>query len=284
MLTGSINTNVAAQLAVEVLDSVNSSLQATEKQISTGYRVSDATDDGAAYAVAQRVRSDIGALTTANQQLGNTTGLLQTTLAGLNNVSNALNSARGVLVDLTNIGVQGAERTQYEQQYNSLVASVKAYFQDASYNGATLVGDLTGSSGTFGSLSVVRNEVGNTYTVASFSGSAVYTSVAFTSTQLTSSTTVAGLITATGTFLNQINDLGTALNTYGSASNYLSSQISYNSDKIDSLNTGLGALVDADLTKESAMLQALQTQQQLATQSLTIANQSPQAILKLFTG
>src|SRR5271168_4305580 len=103
-LLNSINTNIGATVALESLNSTTSQLQSTEKQISTGYQVADATDNGAAYAVAQRVRSDIGALTTANQQLGNSTGLLSTTLAGLNNVSNALNSARSVLVDLSNVG------------------------------------------------------------------------------------------------------------------------------------------------------------------------------------
>ncbi len=253
MLSGSINTNLSAQLAVEVLGATNSALQGAENHISTGDRMADATDDGAASAVAHT------------------------------EAMNAPSSARGVLVDRTGIGVQGSQRTQYEQQYNSLVASVKAHFQDASYTGSTLLADLTGGSGTSGNVSVIRNEVGDTYGVNSYSGSEVYTSVAFTGTELASSTAVAGLITASGTFLNQIDRPGTALNTYDPASNYLSNQVvTYNNTKIDALNTGLGALVDADLTKESARLQALQTQQQLTTQSLSTANQAPQSLLKLF--
>ena len=50
----------------------------------------------------------------------------------------------------------------------------------------------------------------------------------------------------------------------------------------DSLTSGIGSLVDADLEEASARLQALQVQQQLATQSLSIANQAPQNILSLF--
>jgi flagellin len=68
----------------------------------------------------------------------------------------------------------------------------------------------------------------------------------------------------------------------GSETNYVNNQVSYNSDKIDALNTGLGSLVDADLAKESARLQSLQIRQQLGTQSLSIANQSPAALLSLF--
>jgi len=282
MPVNSIITNSSALLAVEALDGINASLQTTQNEISTGYRVSNATDDGAAYAVAQSVRSDVGALTSVNQQLGGASGLLGTTLTGLNSISSTLSSARDVLISLADVSVQGNERTQYEEQYNQLMISIRANIQDTSYNGATLIGDVTGSTGSFSSLSVVRNEVGNSYTVSSFSGSALYGSVAFTSTQLGSSTTVASLISATGTFVNASNSVGTALNQYGSASDYLSNQMTFNSDKIDSLNDGLGALVDADMTQESAQLQALQVQQQLATQALSIANQAPQALLKLF--
>jgi flagellin len=84
MSLNSVNTNSLAAIALESLNATNSQLAATQKQISTGYRVADATDDGAAYAVAQRVRSDVSALTSANQQLGNVQGLLTTTLSGLN--------------------------------------------------------------------------------------------------------------------------------------------------------------------------------------------------------
>ena len=73
-----------------------------------------------------------------------------------------------------------------------------------------------------------------------------------------------------------------ALNTVGSEVNYVSNQITYNGDKIDALNTGLGSLVDADLAKESAQLQALQIRQQLGTQALSLANQAPQTLLSLF--
>jgi flagellin len=280
----SVNTNVGAMIALDALNSTNSQLNSVQKQISTGYRVSDATDDGAAYAVAQSVRSSVGALATANQQLGSTQGLLSTTSAALNDTSNLMASMRDVLVALSNGATQGNERTQYESQYNSLLANVKSFMQDADYNGQTLIGNITGSSGTFGNIAVVRNEVGSTYGIATFSGSAMYGSLGFTSTQLNGASTVAALITATGTFINQSNSVSSALNTYGSATNFVSNQLSYNNDKINSLNAGLGSLVDANLAQESALLQALQIKQQLATQSLTLADQTPQILLSLVKG
>ena len=93
---------------------------------------------------------------------------------------------------------------------------------------------------------------------------------------------VAALLTAGGMFIQQMNAVGTALNTVGSEVNYVNNQINFNNNKIDALNAGLGSLVDADLAKESAQLQALQIRQQLGTQALSLANQAPQTLLSLF--
>jgi flagellin len=284
MALESIITNVDANIALQSLTNTQTQLAATEKQISTGYAVADATDNGAAYAIAQRVRSDVGALTSANQQLGNVQGLLNVTTSALNDVSNLMNSARDVLVKLADGNTQGTQRTQYIQQYTSLLANIKSDIENADYNGKTLIGNITGSVGTMGAVDVVTNEVGNTYNIATWSGSKLYTSINFTSTQLNSATQVAALISAGSgaTYINQLNALGTALNTYGAATNYVTNQINYNTDKITALNDGLGALVDANLAQESARLQSLQIQQQLGTQALSIANQAPSSLLALF--
>ena len=83
----------------------------------------------------------------------------------------------------------------------------------------------------------------------------------------------------------QVQDaISNAMTKYGDASKYVDNQITYNKNKLDAMETGLGALVDADLAKESAKLQSLQIRQQLGTQALGIANQSPQQLLSLFKG
>ncbi len=282
MALNSVNSNLAATVALASLNSTATQLEKTQKAISTGYRVADAKDDGAAFAVAERVRSDVSALTSANQQLGNVKGLLSTTLSGLSDVSKTLDQARAVLVKLADGNTLGDQRTQYVAQYTTLLENVKSYLQDAGYNGKSLIGDISGSNGAFGSVGVVRNEIGATYSIATFGGSAFFASLNFTSTQLQGAATVQALITAAGTFVNNLSSLGTQLNKYGAASNYVDNQISYNSNKIDSLNNGLGSLIDADLAKESAKLQSLQIRQQLGTQALSIANQAPQSLLSLF--
>jgi flagellin len=278
-------------VALDALDATNSQLNSVQKQISTGYRVADAVDDGAAYAVAQSVRSSVGALTTANQQLGSAQGLLSTTSSALNDVSNIMSSMRDVLVNLASSAITGNERSQYESQYASLTANVKSFVQDSIYNGQSLIGNINNSAGAlpaaYGGISVVRNEVGTAYTVGAFDASTAYHAISFGgvgSTTLASATQVAALITAGGTFITQANSVSTEMNTYGAATNFINNQVSYNSDKINSLNAGLGSLVDANLAQESALLQALQIKQQLATQSLTLADQTPQILLSLVKG
>ena len=282
MTLNSVNTNVGAMIALQSLNITNNQLAGVQKRVSTGYRVADATDDGAAYAIAQNVRSTVGALTSANQQLGGVQGLLSTTQSGLNNISKTMASMRDVLVKLSDSNVAGTDRTNYQQQYKSMLANVKTFVQDASYNGKTLIGNLTSSTGTFSRVAVARNESGSSYGIATFGGSALYGSINFTTTQMNGASTIAALITATGTFLNHQNSVGKALNTVGSETNYVTNQISYNSDKVSALNTGLGSLVDANLAQESAQLQSLQIRQQLGTQALSLANQAPQSLLSLF--
>lgn len=281
MSLNSVNTNNSAMIALQSLNRTATQLGVVQKQISTGYRVADATDDGAAYAVAQRVRSDVSALTSANQQLGNVKGLISTTISGLNNISNTMINMKALLVKLADGNTSGDARTQDTASYQQMLYSVKTAVQDAHYNGKTLIGNIGGTAG-FASVAVVRNELGATYGIATFGGSAFYGSISFTTTQMAVASTMASMITAGGVFTKMFDKIGTELNSYGAASNYVDTQQTQNTSKIDSLNSGLGSLIDADLAKESAQLQALQIRQQLGTQSLSIANQAPQTLLSLF--
>jgi flagellin len=302
MPLNSVNTNIAAQVALQAYDATTSALQVTRKQISTGYRFSDATDDGAAFAIAQRLRGNVSALTAVNQQLGNAKGLVGTALSGLTAITNSLGSAKSLLVAIGDASVSQGQRDQYVASYKALVRRVADTTDGATYNGQSLLGSTagavagsstqvlyndTGASGTVsaedtsGLANTLASFIGSTFTrtaagVDSFgpiSAGADQTSAA---TALASTTGATAFVTAQAGVLDQLNQAGTD-------SNYLDATISANSRQIDSLNAGLGALVDADLGKESATLQALQIRQQLTTQSLSLANQSPTALLRLFS-
>ncbi|WP_458093523.1 flagellin [Roseomonas sp. WA12] len=275
MALNSVNTNMGAAVALQSLNRTNDALTATQKRISTGYRVADAKDDGAAFAVAQAVRSDIAGLTSANEQIGGVKGVLDTTLSGLTKVSETMSEIKGVLVKLADGTLSDSQRTQYQAQYSSLQTQVENYISDATYNGRTLLSTSTGAGG--GNIATVRNESGTTYTLAAVDGASLTVADA-----PTDAASAASALASTGDFTSKMATINTALNTFGSNNKYLEGQVSYNKEKMDSLETGLGALVDADLAKESAKLQALQIKQQLGTQSLGIANQAPQSLLSLF--
>jgi flagellin len=280
MALESVNTNLGAMVALKSLESTQSQLAATQKQISTGYRVADSSDDGAAYAIAQTIRSTVGSLTSANQQLGSVQGLLQTTQSGLNDISNTMASMRDVLVKLSDNSLTSTQSANYQAQYASLLANVKSFISDATYNGKSLIGNI--GSGTNSSVAIPIDESGSTYGIASIDGSALYHAVSISAATLGSPASVLAELTATGGFITQQNNVGTYLNTIGSSINYVNNQTTYNNDKVDALNSGLGSMVDADLAKESALLTALQIRQQLGTQALSLANQAPQSLLSLF--
>lgn len=301
MPLNSVITNVGAQVALQSLNLTTTQLQATQKKISTGFRVADATDDGAAFAVAQRVRSDVAALTTANQQLGNAKGLVGTALSSLTAISNSLNEAKSLLVQIGDASISQTQRDQYVASYKSLVVRVANTVDGSTYNGQTLLGTTAGAvAGT--STTVVSNEVGLTAslsgedvsglanTLATLIGSTfsrtaagvdTFGTIASGADQTSASTALTSTSGATAFSTVSVN-ISNQLNQAGADSKFLDATIAFNSAKLDSLNAGLGALVDTDLSKESANLQALQIRQQLGTQALSLANQAPQALLSLF--
>jgi flagellin len=373
MAINSVNTNIGAMVALQSLTRTNEEMQAVQKRISTGFRVADAKDDGAAFAVAQRVRGDVAGLTTANEQLGSAKGLLNTTLGALGEVSKAMQDIRKVLTNLSSDTISDSDRASYTQDFENLVNQMNRALGDASYNGRTLLGSQDANQSTSSAAetkSVVRNETGSTLDITGVDATALTFDTrvatrgrdvsgtftqpdAFALTATMSSATaramlgngdqsggvgtpLAGVVAAkndgvvfggattvnvTGpgqvpvldgngnptfdgngapitepgtittavpvdstikTFATVEAAVNSALAKFGADARAIDSGISTNRAKIDALDAGLGALVDADLAKESARLQALQIRQQLGTQSLSIANQAPQALLSLF--
>ena len=182
----------------------------------------------------------------------------------------------------------------------------------STYNGKSLLG-TTGAGTAAGDVKVVATETGTQATItnednrdlaknlwaliggtftAGTPASAGPPAVAATPNTFTDPASITAVQTAAVTALTDTTATGgitglqkgvaSQLNQASADSNLLDATISFNSSKVDSLNAGLGALIDADLSKESANLQALQIRQQLGTQALSLANQSPQSLLSLF--
>jgi flagellin len=274
MNLNSVNTNIGAMTALQSLNRTNDALAAVQKRVSTGFRVADAKDDGGAFAVAQSVRGDVAGLTAANEQLGGLKGIIDVTLTSLGQVSKTMVEVRTVLTRLADGTINDEQRDQYEQQYDQLRTQIERFIDDATYNERTLLSTDVAAGG--GDIVTIRNEQGTTLTLAAFDGATDFV-VDAAPVDATAAQTA---ITGNWTDINKaIND---ALNRLGSDSRYVDSQIGYNRDKLDAIEGGLGALIDADIAKEAARLQALQIRQQLGTQTLSITNQAPQALISLF--
>jgi flagellin len=276
MSMNSVNTNLGSMVALQSLNKTSDQLSVVQKRISTGFRVADAKDDGGAFAVAQSVRADVSGLTAANEQLGGTKGVLETTFAALGKVSESMVKVRETLTRLADGTINDSQRAQYEAQYTALRTQIGNFISDATYNGRTLLTTDTAAGG--GDITAVRNEAGGTFTVAAIDGAGTLQVATAPADAAAAQTALA----SGGDFETVESAVADALNQFGSDSNYIDSQIRYNKDKVDAMEGGLGALVDADLAKESAKLQSLQIRQQLGTQAMSIANQSPQTLLSLF--
>ena len=297
-MVGSVNTNLGAQIALQNLNVTGSDLASVQKQISTGLKVSDALDNGAVFAIAQGLRSDVSAISAVNGQLGAAKGLLQVAMAAATGVQNTFLDIRSVLTQLADQNVTGNARAQLNAQYLTLFNAMQSYVFGADYNGSNLLIDKSGSfSGyvnapqPFGfnarapfvghnhagqNVAVIQDISANQFTLhgADF----VYIK---DNLQSVADATQAQTV-LTSNFVAAQDYLGTVLNQLGADSHFIDSQITLNNAISDATVNGIGALVDADLAKQSAKLQSLQIKQQLGTQSLGIANQAQQSLLSLF--
>jgi flagellin len=277
MPLNSVNTNIGAMVALQSLNRTSDELSATQKRISTGYRVADAKDDGAAFAVAERVRGEIAATASANEQLGGVKGLLDVTQASLNIVSETLEKLKTIVVKLADGTITSDQQEQYQTQAKELTNNIKAFIEDASYNGKNILDESVSPLAN----TVVRNGAGVAYSFDGYSAlTNIYNKISTADTWTAGS--AAAALGTSGDLTAAISNTLTQLNNFGSYSNYIDSQITYNKAKMDAQEGGLSARVDADLAKESARLQSLQIRQQLGTQALGIANQAPQTLLSLF--
>lgn len=272
MAMNSVNTNLGSMVALQSLNRTTEQLSVVQKRVSTGLRVSDAKDDGGAFAVTQAVRSDVAGLTAANEQLGGTKGVLDTTFAALGKISESMVKVRETLTRMADGTLNSEQFDQYSAQYTALRTQIQNFVSDATYNGRTLLDTADGN------IVTTRNESGDTFTVTAIDGATDLVVAAAPATVTAAQTALA----AGGDFETVESAIADALNQFGSDSNYIDAQVRYNKDKVDAMEGGLGALIDADLAKESAKLQSLQIRQQLGTQALSISNQAPQTLLSLF--
>ena len=272
MSLNSINTNVGAQIALQTLNSTNSQLQNTQNQVSTGLRIAGAKDDGALYAIAQAQRSQVTSLQAVTDSLNRASSVLDVAVTAGQTISDLLNQLKAKALEATDTSLSTSDRTAISSDFKSLVSEVKTTIANASFDGGNLI------KSTAVALNALAGPSGKqTITLAAQAISfGVSTGITFTAgSALTTATIASNLVSALNTSITNINSKVASL---GTESNQVTGSLTFVSNLSDSLTSGIGNLVDADVAQESATLQALQTKQQLGIQALS------SNLLSLFRG
>ena len=269
----SVNTNAGAFVALQSLSSTNRSLEVTQNRINTGLAVSGAKDNSAVFAIAQNLRSDLGGLNAIRQSLDRAGSALDVGIAAAETISDLLNEAKEKALAASDTSFDAASRTALQNDFQAIINQIDDVVTQAEFNGTNIV--ISAATGAISAI--VSDDATQTISVNGAN---------LTSSGLGVTTTTFGAASNAATALGEVETALTSVNstlaTFGSAARQIELQGNFADRLSDTIETGIGNLVDADLARESANLQALQVKQQLGLQALAIANQSPGAILSLF--
>jgi flagellin len=303
----SIITNNAAMAALQTLRGINSNLTTTQKHVSTGLRISTASDNAAYWSIATTMKSDNGAMGAISDALGLGAAKVDTASTAMDSAISIVESIKAKLVTAEEGSVNKSdvqdEITQLQQQLSSVAqsasfsgqnwviassgasASVVSSFIRSATGGVSVqstsytFSDQATGNVLFGSdsVGVITTSSGILGTVTSF-GSSSFSVYSLDITNMTSG----GIDTALTMVEGALKAMTAAGSQLGSLTARIDLQTTFVSSLSDAISSGVGKLVDANMEQESSKLSALQTQQQLAVQSLSIANSSSQSILSLF--
>jgi flagellin len=276
-MTNSVNTNPGAMIALQNLNKANMELREVQNRINTGLEVASAKDNGGIYAIAQRMRAQVGGYGVVQQSLDRGEATLDVALAGGEAISDLLIEMKEKALAAADASLDTASRSALNEDYTALRDQITTIVENAEFNGLNL---MDGSTAAF--VALANQDGSNTITVSSENMSLSGSIVTITSTSSFATATQAdNIASAIGTSLDNVNQ---ALARLGTSSKALEIHSTFVTKLSDALENGIGNLVDADLAKESARLQSLQVKQQLGIQALSIANSAPQSVLSFFRG
>ncbi len=274
-MTTSVHTNTSALIALQNLNKTNDQLADVQGRVNTGLKVQGAKDNASVWAIAQGQRADVGALGAVKMSLDRATSITDVALAAGETVSDLLNQLKEKVVAAKDASLDTAARNALNADYKAIVKSIRDAISNAEFDGANIL------DGSVASIRFIANADADSFITLQAKnlslGGAILEVAATSSINTLTNATAA--LTALQDSITQVN---AALGEIGSQAKQIEQHNTFVSKLMDSLETGIGNLVDADLARESARLQALQVQQQLGAQALSIANQAPQIILSLF--
>ena len=275
MALNSVNTNTGALIALQNLNTTNAELNTVQARINTGKRVATAKDNGAIWAIAQTQRGTSNALNAVKDSLQRGQSTIDVAIAAGESVSDLLVQMKEKALAASDTTLDTASRTALSEDFKALRDQIAKAVTNADFNGSNMI---KASGATVTALANADGTSKITVAAQSLALGGANVTVAATAS-LSTATIAAAMVTTVST---SITNVGAALAKLGTGSRSLESHLTFVGKLQDSLDAGVGNLVDADLAKESARLQALQTKQQLGVQALAIANTSSSVLLGLF--
>ncbi|WP_168074986.1 flagellin [Caulobacter sp. SSI4214] len=274
MSLNSINTNTGAMIALQNLNATAAQLAQTQSIISTGKKIASAKDNGAIWAMATTQQANADSLNSVKDSLQRGQSTIDVALAAGDTITNLLSQMKDKALAASDTSLNTASFNALKSDFESLRDQITKAATNAKFNGVSVV------DGTTSKLTFLANSDGSGFTVDA-------KTLSLAGLGLSASTTMTDAASAKAMITTISNALQTATNklaSLGTSSTGLDTHLTFVGKLQDSLDAGVGNLVDADMATESAKLQSLQTKQQLGVQALSIANQSSSSILSLFRG
>jgi len=273
----SVNTNTSAMAALQNLAATQRDLATTQSRINTGLKVASAKDNGAIWAIAQNQRATSQSLDAVKDSLQRGASTVDVALSAGESISDLLLQMKSKALAASDKTLDANSRTALNEDFKSLRDQIQKAVDNAEFNGANM---LKNAGDTVEALANADGTAHITVGAQDLSlGGAGALSTITVGAQIDTLTNATNMI---ATVNAAITNVSTALSKLGTGSKALSSHLDFVGKLQDTIDAGVGNLVDADLAKESAKLQALQTKQQLGIQALSIANQSSSILLGLF--
>jgi flagellin len=274
-MPNSINTNSGAMIALQNLNQTNSELNSVQNRINTGKKVASAKDNGATWAIAQNQRGNSNALNSVRDSLQRAQSTVEVAIAGGETVSDLLLQMKEKALAASDTSLDAPSRTALSEDFKALRDQIAKAVTNADFNGANMI-----KSGGNAIAALANADGSSKISIAAQSMALGGGNVTILATASLNTASVASTMIATVT--TSITNVSTALAKLGTGSKALASHLSFIDKLQDAMDAGIGNLVDADLAKESARLQSLQTKQQLGVQALSVANNSSSILLGLF--
>lgn len=277
----SILTNPSSMTALRNFGAIQRSLSTVQNRVSTGLRVTGAVADASNFAIAQGVRTEIRAIDAVIKGLNNAKGVAQVGIAGATAVSDLMADIRKKITEAANPANTTQQQQILQNDYEELIAQFRQILENSSFNGENVIVEqaiaFNLAIGSPNNINVLSNINGGTLTVRGH-----HLDVSYARLNNEDVSTSANALTALDVWEDEMEVIGQALGELGADMRALNLQTEFLESQRDAVEEGLGNIVDADLARESARLTSFQVQEQLAVQTLSLANQRPQTLLGLF--